>query len=443
MKEFQPLMPSSAPPQTPGRISLSDLIVNPEDLLNQLPSATPNEQVTWKHVPGLLNTPSSSVRTTQRGTKRSVSSSPRSSQLQPSKHFKHDAGVLDANGMGRPVQRSPTRGSPTHDDPAAVLWMNYAGKIGKEPALPPLLPFDLSPQSRDAGKKDPFRRTASCGIEWPTSDAKRRRLGHHDPHSTTKQIFASKRKEILKPELPQRSRVSILLDSVQKNFTARQREVDEPSSSSPLPERVPPDVAVEEPRGIADHRSPSPKKRQSGSPLKQVSPQKVDKLSDFEDLDFDEDDLEDIEYALTQGQAQLKVQTTSQPLPEVKQDEPPIIPRHSQVPLLKPPASVLQPKAATTPRQHAEVQLNMTDFDEFNDEDDDDVFNDELQKLAEQVDSQTVTAQIQPILNNVAQSRTIATNDGTFDEDFDDRLWDEIGDKAPDIMSFTKQVRDK
>ena len=85
----------------------------------------------------------------------------------------------------------------------------------------------------------------------------------------------------------------------------------------------------------------------------------------------------------------------------------------------------------------------MTDFDEFNDEDDDDVFNDELQKLAEQVDSQTVTAQIQPILNNVAQSRTIATNDGTFDEDFDDRLWDEIGDKAPDIMSFTKQVRDK
>lgn len=441
-KELQPSSQGHLPPQTPGRISLSDLVADPEELLNQLPSATPNEQVTWKHLPGLLESPSSSARTSQRGTKRSLSSSPTASQARRSKHFMSGDAAMDMKRVSQSLQRSPNRRSPNHDDPAAVLWSNYAEKRGNEPALPPLPLLELSPHtSYDSTKDSSFRRTASCGNEWPTSSSKRRKLRHQDPHSTTKQIFASKRREFLKPELSRRSKVSLLLESVQQNLSTRKQNEDEPSSSSPLPERYEPEPVLQEQNSIPQDRALSPKKSASAntmmthgsSPLKN----RYDKSSDYGDLDFDDDDLEGIEDALTQGQAQLET-TNVNHLPKV-----PTL-RH---------ADTIQPSCIGTSglaqqpneleRDHSKEAPTMnTDdvkiFDEF-DDDDDDFFNDELQQLADKVESQNPVLTIpQPEVvqqqhqdpNKITRTAAIANAcDGAFDDD--DDLWDEeIDEKA-------------
>ncbi|KAK5956257.1 DNA replication endonuclease-helicase Dna2 [Knufia fluminis] len=434
--------PRLLPPQTPGRISLSDLVANPEDLLNQLPSATPHEQITWKHVPGLLNSPSSSVRTSQRGTKRSHSSSPASSQGRRSKHFRPDRDTMDMKSVSQSLQRSPARRSPNHDDPAAVLWSNYAEKRGNEPVLPPLPPFDLFPHTPSGGSKDAtFRRTASCGTEWPTSGPKRRKLIHQDPHSTTKQIFASKRKDMLKPQLSKQSKVSILLESVQQSLIARQREQDEPSSSSPLPERFEPQANRAEQTVEDKQQSPSPRKslpappamRHGSSPLKG----KLDKSSDYGDLDFDDDDLEDIEDALTQGQQQLEAKEPAAP---------------PQVPALRH-AETIQPSCVGEEQKKPEISAqqdvqngnrqpqkgaliennNIKIVDEF-DDDDDDLFDEEFQQLAEQVDSQQCPANGTNAMQQKSHALAV-TCDGAFDDDCDDNIFDEIDDTTAAVTN--------
>jgi len=418
------------PPQTPGRISLSDLIANPEDLLNQLPTATPHEQITWKHVPGLLNSPSSSVRTTQRGTKRSHSSSPASSQGRRSKHFRTDEDPMNMKSVSQSLQRSPARRSPNHDDPAAVLWSNYAERRGNEPVLPPLPPFELSPHTPSGGKKDAgFRRTASCGNEWPTSGPKRRKLTLQDQHSTTKQIFASKRKDMLKPQLSRQSKVSILLESVQQNLAARQREQDEPSSSSPLPARL------EQPMEEKQY-SPSPKKslpappsmRHGSSPLKG----RLNESSDYGDLDFDDDDLDDIEDALTQGQQQMEAKhtLTSARVPTLRHAD---TVQPSCIDGLRDGSATtaqrnVQPGDVRSPHLASLVEDNVKIVDEF-DDDDDDIFDDELQQLAEKVDSQQCLTKGADSMQQKSHALAAAC-DGAFDDDCDDNIFDEIDDDA-------------
>lgn len=448
----------SRPPHTPGRIALSDLVANPEDLLNQLPSATPNEQVTWKHQPGLLESPSSSVRSTQRGTKRSHSSSPTASQARKSRHLTLGDGAMDMKRVSQSLQKSPSRRSPNHDDPAAVLWSNYAEKRGNEPVLPPLPPFELSPHTPHGSAKDnSFRRTASCGNEWPTSSSKRRKLRHQDPHSTTKQIFASKRRELLKPELSKQSKVSLLLESVQQNLSARRQNQTEPSSSSPLPERYEPEVLARDQHVPAKDGSPSPKKivhtnaktRHGSSPLKNGH----DKSSDYGDLDFDDDDLEGIENALTQGQAQLE-STNHQRLIKV----PGLRHANTMQPSCIGASGLAQgprPQLEKRPPQYGSTihDDNVKIFDEF--DDDDDTFNDELQQLADKVESQTgppvtcrseVIQQHQDDLNNKPARTASAVNacDGAFD---DDDLWDEEIDEqvlntVHDALNSGNQVRE-
>jgi len=441
------------PPQTPGKISLSDLVANPEDLLNQVPYATPHEQITWKHVPGLLASPSSSVKTTQRGTKRSHSSSPASSQGRRSKHFRldRDGNAMDMKSVSQSLQKSPARRSPNHDDPAAVLWSKYSEKRGNEPVLPPLPPFDPSPHTPGGSKQDAaFRRTASCGTEWPTSGPKRRKLIHHDPHSTTKQIFASKRIDILKPELSRQSRVSILLESVEQSLAARQREQDEPSSSSPLPERLEPRISRPEQQTEENQQSPSPKKSISGptsmrhgsSPLKG----RADKSSDYGDLDFDDDDLEDIEHALTQGQQQMEAKEAVQAphVPTMRHADT-MPPSYAGEITNEGSTSALRRARHDSVRPQKQCSFHNDDIiivDEF--DDDDDIFNDELQQLAEQFDSQQRPANVTSAMQQKPHALA-ATCDGAFDDDCDDTIFDEIDDKAAPHLSNTtesvKQVR--
>ena len=337
---------------------------------------------------------------------------------------------MDMKRLSQTLEKSPRRRSPTHDDPAAVLWNNYADKKGNEPTLPPLPPLELSPRTPNGSKKDAsFRRTASCGNEWPTSNAKRRKLVHHDPHSTTKQIFASRRKEMLKPEVSRLSKVSMLLESVQQSFAARERDQDEPSSSSPLPERYEPEIQNDNHKDETNGNPPCSKKQlqptpntpHRSSPLKG----KVDRSSDYGDLDFDDDDLEVIEDALTQGHAELESQPAEKPA-ELKPPKPATPQKSKPVDLC--PASL---RKAVSPQvmAHKPPEKPIDIFDEF--DDDDDVFDDELRQLAAKVDSQQASRSFKSV---PAQRTTsiAAACDGAFD-DLDEDLLDELDNEAVSI----------
>lgn len=340
---------------------------------------------------------------------------------------------MDMKSISQSLHKTPTRRSPNQDDPAAVLWNNYADKRGNEPVLPPLPPLELSPHTPNGSKKDTsFRRTASCGNEWPTSKAKRRKLVHHDPHSTTKQIFASRRKEILRPELPQQSKVSILLESVQQSFVARARAPDEPSSSSPLPERFEPELLQAKPSNESRQQSHSPGKHlqpalampHGSSPLKG----RPDKSSDYGDFDFDEDDLEVIEAALTQGHAQLgsRDANVAKPTPFLRDAN-----DLSEVqPLRNPPN--LQPQSThdigsiPSVNQVSKTNNDETIIDNDFDDDDDELFNNELQELAEKVDSQQTGLSHPSIVQRTSSLAGVL--DGTFDDEFDEDLMNELDD---------------
>lgn len=356
---------------------------------------------------------------------------------------------MDMKSVSQSLQRSPSRRSPNHDDPAAVLWSNYADKRGNEPLLPPLPFLELSPGTPTDSKKDAaFRRTASCGNEWPTSGHKRRKLTHQDPHSTTKQIFASKRKEMLKPQLSRQSKVSMLLESVQQSLAARQRDENEPSSSSPVPETCEHPVDGAQPPLEEKGLSPSPRKSlppprtmlHGSSPLKG----KVDKSSDYGDLDFDDDDLEDIEDALTQGQQQMEGKPDTMTA-QVPRHVGPIQPSHAGERRNEPTVSAQEEVQQNESRPPAKVPLqddNIKIVDEF--DDDDEIFDDDLQQLAEQVDSQ------QGMMKSVRDARrkphALATAcDGAFDDEYDDGIFDGIDakDEAATVNAAVsaKQVR--
>lgn len=416
------------PPQTPGRVSLLDLLANPEDFSSELPQGTPSEQITWKHVPGLLRSPSSSARTTQKSKKRSHSSSPASSQARRSKHFRADKESSDLKSLSQSRQKSPSRRSPNQEDPASILWNHYNNQRRLcEPVLPTLPPFEPSPHTPVDNKKDvSFRRTASCGSEWPTSNPKRRKLAQPDLHSTTKQIFASRRKELLECELPQQSKVTILLETVQQSLAARDREHDAPSSSSPLPEKSEAEDEDDDdgssrleggsPRDARPTLSPqrlstNPAFPHGSSPLKG----KAINMSDLSDLDFDEDDLASIEEALTQGQAGVN-SAEERPAPEdcVMLDEGKDPPANE---VLDAKRSISQPLPTTQ-------KTFDDDFDDF--DVDDNILDEELTILAEKVDSQQAepTSKFAPQTNRSGISFSSGDALDLDDNDFDDVLLD-------------------
>lgn len=439
----QPTKSLMLPPHTPGRVSLLDLIANPEDFFSELPQGTPSEQVTWKHVPGVLRSPSSSVKTTQKSKKRSHSSSPISSQTRRSKHFRGEDESADLKTASQSLRRSPSRRSPNRDDPASILWSHYNQTRLYEPVLPALPPFEPSPHTPvDAKKDNSFRRTASCGNEWPTSNPKRRKLVQPDPHSTTKQIFASRKKEMLECELPRQSKVTILLETVQQSLAARDREQDAPSSSSPLPERM-----ETEAENVGDDEATAEEVRSTASsqrhPMNSMFPHgssplkgKATNVSDLSDLDFDDDDLAGIEEALTQGQAEMSV-LQEIPVPQDRQ-----IPHTGKVPPYEDSSAPPKQVQALQDRNQGTFDDDFDDFDV-----DDNVFDEELTILADKVDSQQAAVN-NTNASNAKRSGVIFSGHGAFDfgdDDLDDASFVEA--KGPLLgrpvgaISTEKQVR--
>ena len=226
-------------PKTPvPKISLTDLIGNTEDNFNAAEfEGTPQDHVFWQNGPRSTNTTSSS----QRGQKRARSSSPpSSSQLEKSNHFPAEKDTLSLQNLQRSLNIP-------HNDPATDLWARYAtGSLAKTTADgAPLPPFahlmTSSPQtpSTTNSKDSALRRSISCGIEWPTSKAKRRKFETEEPYARVRDLFATSKQDILAQDKPRASRVDLLVEKIHESLSRKPAaEVAEPSSSSPLPERT-------------------------------------------------------------------------------------------------------------------------------------------------------------------------------------------------------------
>lgn len=430
-------------PQTPSeRIPFSDLIANPEDIVGKIFSATPLDRIEWRSGPG-SSEPPCSAKSVQRGKKRARSSSPTSlSQPQISRHFEVDRDPLDLESIGQSLR------TPKHEDPLSLLWTNYAGhKVPEEnndPALPPLPPMSSSPGTPSALKKDNLRRTASCGIEWPTSTTKKRKIYNGDPHGRARGIFAARKDSILAKSANNQSRVSILVDSIHQSLLQKAAsEENGPSSSSPLPERH-----------LELHNSPT-KITPCLKPILEESENTANDKEEIEDATYTNDssefgdmdlDLDDPELLTALEQAATQKPPSTEP--KVRTDESRDLKRFDSPPGIRNSHSGTEAQAASGSRQKP-VEIS----DEFDNFDDDEDFATELAELVRKVDSQDVSnldGTCEPSRSDLIPGKTaLGVNDDEFNDAFDDddsnEIWTKLDEQAtrPALgrASVGKQVR--
>ncbi|EXJ58837.1 DNA replication ATP-dependent helicase Dna2 [Cladophialophora yegresii CBS 114405] len=420
-------------PQTPTvRIPIEDLIANTEDAYNCAPPlATPIDHVLWQTNPASSNS-LEAADATQRSRKRAHSSSPASSQ-QLSAH--KDAMNLDTLNKSL---RTP------NNDPTQDLWNRYTTANGlkkdtKEPTLPayphllPSSPQTPSTTDRDSG----LRRTHSCGVEWPTSKAKRRRMD--EQNSRTKELFAASRKEILRRDLPNNTRVGLLLEKIQESLTKKTDAPESPSSSSPLPDRrsqalVSPTRPPNRTRGDSSGPRGATQSSQKRSPLKHGVSRDASFSTDFSDDPFDADALACVEQVLAQSQVNNEDDGGVSHAGDGSGQRP-ASQSHAA-------AEIVHTNTARDPYQPIPAEIAMprqpqkistqADFDEFDDDDDDDLMN-EMLDLAAQYDSQRQApvaeqaAVAQPTSQADIETKHLETLDEFEDAfDDDDELWENI-----------------
>jgi DNA replication ATP-dependent helicase Dna2 len=241
-------------PRTPvPRLPLADLIgTSGEDVPQRdVAQEISPERVFWKHItpenaPQSITTPSHFLR---RG-KRARSSSPISSP--------HAMSELNPNRQSlQKTLRTPQA------DPAMELWnrysMNTANKSTAKlsPDFTRLLINGSSPRPPGirTSPGSTLRRSLSCGMEWPTSKAKRRKTAGLGTDSSDDVFFAPADDIQETPAKSKLSRVSLLVDKLQESLSHPTRMVnnDGRSSSSPLPCNGDPPTS--------DHSSPLRKAR--------------------------------------------------------------------------------------------------------------------------------------------------------------------------------------
>jgi DNA replication ATP-dependent helicase Dna2 len=446
-------------PSTPAsKIPLAALISNTEDAFNGAHfDTTPEDHVSWQHGPRSSD-PASSVRSTQRGKKRARSSSPASSsQIERSIHFSTVREPLDLHNLQQSLK------TPQHD-PATDLWARYsmaslAKANGANAALPPFAQLiTSSPQTPDTTKSrdSVLQRSISCGIDWPTSKKKRRKVDTVEAYGRMRDIFEQ---DNLSRQEPGRSRVELLVRKIKESMLRKQSTFGRgPSSSSPFPDRA--DAAILQPA------SPSPENRaqqgQSGPEIRQVPATNIpgenesdlDLItedggsSEFGDADLDLSFLEAIEMTAAQIMSgKGGANGDAQDIPVVMHNAVAVGKRTDQIAREEEPKSSRE-KDVKGVRQRASPRSKFagqheSDDDEFAIEDDT-AFATEMQDLADRYDTQgtissTYTTSPQKLQahhldsaidSNMQRTSTDGGYENDFDDDDDDDLWDEIGKQS-------------
>lgn len=232
-------------PQTPvARVPLAELIGNREAPDFQRPKdVTPEERVYWKQ----RRTPRSSqlrssqytpAHSTMRRAKRARSSSPIPVPFETGLDSAAENDALDLQALQKSLKTPQA-------DPVLELWNKYSMNKDTSQA-PQLLPFTqlVTSSPRVTANGSPIiggsglRRSLSCGIEWPMSKAKRRKVTKPDifrDNGAPAEIGLQDAQRTSKL-----SRVSLLVERIQESFMnpqGKENGVSGPSSSSPIPRR--------------------------------------------------------------------------------------------------------------------------------------------------------------------------------------------------------------
>jgi len=145
-------------------------------------------------------------------------------------------------------------GSSTHTpqiDPATALWNRYTtnSSTGAVIALA-AAPFSAfldksSPQTgkEQAGTIGGLRRWTSCGVEFPTSKAKRRKVQNSAIREEIEEVFTDlpPSEDLEATRELKRSRIGSIIQRIQNTLNKPKEDEEEekaPSSSSPLPDRT-------------------------------------------------------------------------------------------------------------------------------------------------------------------------------------------------------------
>jgi hypothetical protein len=472
-------LPALPFPATPAnRIPLDDLVGNTEDAFNRPTLATtPNDCVTWQDGPRSSD-PSSSYHTTQRSRKRPRSSSP-SSQLEKSNHFSAQKDSLNMDSMQKSL-RTP------QNDPSVDLWTRYAGgnaskSIGQTSALSGLahlLPSSPQTPSTTDSRGRSIRRVVSCGTEWPTTEAKKRKTPPKS-HARVKDIFAASKKRMFSPELPRSGRVGLLLEKIQESFSTKPVEEAEddaqgPSSSSPIPDGyADEETCTNAPESLLPPARPVFKLEENLPAVKKAARQQSPAVglllhnassSDYGGDEIDYDFVEQVEFAATQTISNI---TKTQKTPS-KPEKPPL--KHAIKPAIRPCNANTAQQASMMAANHSNhapfVTVNRafgiaavkvaedSSDDEFGLDDVD--FAEELGDLAAKYESQYQQARsIQqparvPDQAVGANKKVVAIPQGDgsdeFDDPYDDDVWTDIANgsidrQIIDSVGSTSQVR--
>lgn len=221
-----PTVVDCPPPSTPAttRLPLADLVGNVDDSSRHVPPpvASPEEQLIWRGSQA-VNTP-----LPRKNKKRARSSSPVGPSQEESR--------LDLN---RPDITTPQA------DPVMELWSRYTNSKGtptanKSVAFAHLINESSPRSAAAAGSVSGLRRWASCGVEFPASNRKKRRTHgvFQAEKETSEDVFADAPSSdgvmLGQPARPNlASMVQRMRECVSKSESRLSSQL--PSSSSPLP----------------------------------------------------------------------------------------------------------------------------------------------------------------------------------------------------------------
>jgi DNA replication ATP-dependent helicase Dna2 len=224
-------------PRTPaGRLALADLLGESiaNGTVSMIPTGSPDERVLWEHSrsPYSSGQPSSLLPTTKRGKKRARSSSPISSPHPKTPKAKASKEVFDLQQLNSSLKTPAAKAAESKQAMPSAFAHLFETSSPR--------PADPSHQTKSAA----LNRSLSCGTEWPTSIAKRRKTKQSS--ELLKREAGNSGPEAGRSEAASKlSRVNLLMEKVQDSLKTpiKFNSQPGPSSSSPLPDRS--DAATE------------------------------------------------------------------------------------------------------------------------------------------------------------------------------------------------------